>query len=75
VRWKRVLKKLKPDQLVDMFVQIALEILNAWALIRTVLVLVLVLSVIVSSLITNLDNKGLLDENISIVDGVHSTNK
>jgi hypothetical protein len=70
MRWKRVLKKLKPDQLTDIFVSIVLEILNAWALIRTVIVLALVLTVILSSAIANVDMgqfKGLLDEKISMV--------
>ena len=78
MRWKRVLKKLTPDQLLDIFVNIVLEILNAWALIRTVLVLALVLMVILSSIITNFNteqNIGLLDENISMDNGAYSTNK
>jgi len=76
MRWKRILKKLKPNQIVDIFIEVVLEILNAWALIRTVLVLALVLTVVISNLITDTEQfKGLINENISMVDWLHSPNK
>ena len=78
MRWKHVLRKLNPTQLIDIFIVIVLEILNIWALIRLVLVLALVLTIVISNLIpeTAIQNfKGLIDENINMVDWMHSTNK
>ena len=78
MRWKHVLRKLNPTQLIDIFIVIILEILNIWALIRLVLVLALVLTIVISNLIpeTAIQNfKGLIDENINMVDWMHSTNK
>lgn len=76
MRWKRILKKLKPDQLVDIFIEIVLEILNTWALIRTVLILALVLTVVISNLITDSEQfKGSIDETSGIVDWMYHANK
>lgn len=78
MRWKRILQKLTPSQLVDIFIELVLEILNAWALIRTVLLLALVLTVVISGLISDTDKeqfKGFLDEKISMVNWMHSPNK
>lgn len=79
MRWKRILlKKLNSNQIIDIFVDVALEILNLWALIRTVLILALVLTVVISSLISDADKepiKGLTNETTSIVHGVRDTNK
>lgn len=79
MRWKRILlKKLSSNQILDIFVHVTLEILNMWALIRTVLILALVLTVVISSLISDADKeqiKGLMDENTSIVHGMRDADK
>jgi hypothetical protein len=79
MRWKRILlKKLSLNQILYIFVNVALEILNMWALIRTVLILALVLTVVISSLISGADKeqiKGLTDENTSIVHGMRDADK
>lgn len=78
MRWKHILRKLNPTQLIDIFIVIVLEILNIWALIRLVLVLALVLTIVISNLIPETDRqnfKGFIDENINMVDWMHSTNK
>lgn len=76
MRWKRIIRKLRPEQLVDIFIEIILEILDAWAILRTLIILAFVLVTILSSTFTDEQkSKGSLNESSWMVDWMHSTNK
>jgi lysylphosphatidylglycerol synthetase-like protein (DUF2156 family) len=78
MRWKIIIRRLHPANLIDCLVDIILSLMEAWAVIRAVIILALVLVTIVVNLqsIINCDFvKELKNENSWIVDWMHDTNK